>query len=81
MNQQLEALIAQALTIRVTHRADGTPIEMFSVGRGEINGKQVTVEVVEQCRRSTSRKLQTPSLMFKVSGKRVSKANLAAALA
>jgi hypothetical protein len=81
MNAQLETLISKALTIRITHRFDGTPMEMFGVGRGEINGKLVEVSVVEQCRRSTSRKLQTPSLMFKVDGKRVAKANLSAILA
>jgi O-phosphoseryl-tRNA(Cys) synthetase len=81
MNQQLEALIAQALKIRISHRADGKPIEMFSVGRGEINGHDVEVSVIEQFRQTTSRKTQAPSLMFKVNGKRVSKANLATVLA
>lgn len=81
MNQQLEALIEKAYTM-VTHtRADGSTFEYYGFGRGQVNGHDVYVCVVEQCRRTTSRRKQRPSLMFKVDGKRVSKANLAAALA
>lgn len=71
MFAQIEALIQQALTIQVSHRADGKPVENFGVGRGEINGKTVEARVVEQCRHTTSRAKQTPSIMWKVDGKRV----------
>jgi hypothetical protein len=81
MNQQLEALIEQAYTM-VTHtRADGSTFQYYGSGRGEINGHDVEVSVIEQFRQTTSRKTQAPSLMFKVNGKRVSKANLATVLA
>jgi hypothetical protein len=81
MTEQLNALIQQALTIQVSYRADGKPVESFSVGRGKINGKTVEARVVEQCRRTTSRAKQCPAIVWKVDGKRVSAADLQKAIA
>ena len=81
MNTTIDTLIAQASTVIVGERADGKRIEFFNPARGMVNGHKVEVAVIEQLRRTTSRAVQVPSFMFKVDGKRVSKANLSAAIA
>jgi hypothetical protein len=45
-----------------------------------INGKTVLAYIVEQCRRTTNRKKQKPSVMWKVVGNRVAAKDLMAAL-
>lgn len=77
----INALTEQASTAIIGQRADGKRIEYYNPARGVVNGHEVEVRVVEQMRRTTSRNIQAPSFMFKVDGKRVSKSNLAAALA
>lgn len=81
MNTTIDALTAQAATIIIGERADGKRIEFFNPARGMVNGHKVEVTVIEQMRRTTTRAVQAPSFMFKVDGKRVSKANLDAAIA
>lgn len=41
-----------------------------------INGHEVEATVIEQYRRTTGRKQQRPSIMWKVDGKRVASADL-----
>ena len=45
-----------------------------------INGKRVEAYIAEQYRRTTNRKQQKPSVMWKVDGKRVAFASLSAAI-
>lgn len=68
MNEQLANLAKQAISD--THQY----AELF------INNKWVSVRVITQSRRTTSRKTQQPSLMWKVAGKRVSAKNLMEAI-
>lgn len=73
MNQQLEALIAAATEQAAANRYPGA--------KGDINGHTVEARIVGQFRRSTARAYQQPSVMWTVDGKRIAKADLAAALA
>ena len=77
----INALTEQAAAVIIGQRADGKRIEYYNPACGVVNGHEVEVRVVEQMRRTASRNIQAPSFMFKVDGKRVSKSNLAAALA
>ena len=64
MNQQLTDLIAKANA------------NEFQFAVAIINDKRVVVKVIHQTRRTTPRKNQQPSLMWKVEGKRVSAKDL-----
>lgn len=64
MNQQLTNLISEANA------------NEFQFASSVINAKRVSVKVIHQTRRTTSRANQHPSLMWKVDGKRVSAKDL-----
>jgi hypothetical protein len=68
MNTALTALIETASQENAAGRYPGAS--------AIINGKVVEARIVEQCRRTTSRAKQTPSIMWKVDGKRVAAADL-----
>ena len=72
MNNTLNTLIEQAQAENNAKRYPGS--------KTVINGKNVEARIVEQCRRSTNRKTQKPSVMWKVNGKRVAAKDLMAAL-
>jgi len=46
----------------------------------EINGKKVDARAIIQCRATTQRAMQKPSVAWYVNGKRVAKSNLLAAI-
>jgi hypothetical protein len=72
MSKTLEALIEKAQAENNAKRYPGAETV--------INGKNVEARIVEQCRRSTNRKTQKPSVMWKVNGKRVAAKDLMAAI-
>jgi hypothetical protein len=71
----LQALIEQAQTPRIDTNLRGVSFPVYDSCSATISGVLVTVRVVEQCRRSTSRK-PADSLRFKADGKVISKADL-----
>jgi hypothetical protein len=73
MNETLNALIDAAAEANEAGRYPGAS--------ATINGKVVEARIVEQCRRTTGRAKQKPSVMWKVDGKRVSAADLQKATA
>jgi hypothetical protein len=72
MSKTLDTLIEQAQAENNAKRYPGAETV--------INGKNVEARIVEQCRRSTNRKTQKPSVMWKVNGKRVAAKDLMAAI-
>lgn len=72
MNEQLDQLIQKAILESEAKRYPGA--------QGVVNGKTVEVRVVSQCRRTTTRSVQKPSLMWKVDGKRVKVSEINAAI-
>lgn len=73
MNDTLNTLIETAQAENNANRYPGAETV--------INGKTVLAYIVEQCRRTTNRKKQKPSVMWKVDGKRVAAKDLMAKLA
>ncbi len=71
MNAQLEALIDAAV------EADYAPRSAVTY----INGRHVRATVIEQYRITTGRKVQRPSISWRVDDKRVAAADLAKYLA
>ncbi len=72
MNDTLNTLIETAQAASNAKRYPGA--------KTVINGKTVLAYIVEQYRITTSRKIQKPSVMWKVNGKRVAAKDLMAAL-
>ena len=73
MNDILNYLIETA--------AQKAAANLYPGAEAKINGKIVEARIVEQCRRTTSRAKQKPSVMWKVDGKRVAAADLQKAIA
>jgi transcriptional regulator with AAA-type ATPase domain len=71
--QELESLIEQAVAEQQAKRYPGA--------EKMINGKLVEARIVSQTRVTTSRKIQKPSVMWKVDGKRVPSSEINEALA